>query len=116
MPAIDKDYRKADGWTFEFTMKQNELFVFPNEETGFDPSEIDLLNPDNYALISPNLYRVQKLAAHDYYFRHHLETTVEDKETLKNIAFKRIKSLAKLENIVKVRVNHIGQIVEIVEY
>ena len=116
LPAIDKDYRKADGWTFEFTMKQNELFVFPNEETGFDPSEIDLLNPDNYALISPNLYRVQKLAAHDYYFRHHLETTVEDKETLKNIAFKRIMSLAKLENIVKVRVNHIGQIVQIGEY
>lgn len=97
-------------------MKQNEMFVFPNPDTGFDPSAIDLTTPDNYALISPNLYRVQKIATNDYTFRHHLETNVETKALLKNIAYKRISSRENLKGAIKVRVNHIGQIVEIGEY
>lgn len=104
------------GWQFLFTMKQNEYFVFPNEETGFNPKEIDLLNPKNYALISPNLFRVQKLSSKDYFFRHHLETKIEDNKNLLNITWKRIKSLGKIKDIVKVRINHIGKIVEIGEY
>ena len=40
-------------------MKQNEMFVFPSKD--FDPTEVDLLNPENYELISRNLFRVQKL-------------------------------------------------------
>jgi CRISPR-associated endonuclease Csn1 len=47
-------------------MKQNEYFVFPNEQTGFNPQEIDLMNPENYHLISPNLFRVQKIASKNY--------------------------------------------------
>ena len=47
-------------------MKQNEYFVFPNEKTGFNPMEIDLLDPNNYAVISPNLFRVQKIGSNDY--------------------------------------------------
>lgn len=116
LPVIDKEYKAEDGWIFLFTMKQNEIFVFPNPETGFDPNEVDLLCPDNYALISENMYRVQKIASKDYYFRHHLETTVEDNPTLKGKTWKRITSLSTIENIVKVRVNHIGQIVSIGEY
>ena len=97
-------------------MKQNEYFVFPNERTGFNPREVDLLNPDNYALISPNLFRVQKLSTKYYVFRHHLETTVEDKKELQGITWKRLTSLKNLSEIVKVRVNHIGQIVSVGEY
>lgn len=115
MPIIDKTYRKNEGWLFLFTMKQNEYFVFPNSETGFNPNEIDLLDPKNYDLISPNLFRVQKLTTKDYWFRQHLETTVENKKELFEITWKRITALNNLVGIVKVRVNHIGQIVSVGE-
>ena len=115
-PIVDKNYNSSDGWEFLYTMKQNEYFVFPNETTGFDPKEIDLLNPDNYAIISPNLYRVQKFSSKDYFFRHHLETNVESIKSLQGITWKRIKSLSIMDKIVKVRVNHIGQIVAVGEY
>ena len=84
LPIIDKDFNKSEGWEFLFSMKQNEYFVFPNEETGFNPLEIDLQNPDNYALISPNLFRVQKISSKNYVFNHHLETNAVTSETLKN--------------------------------
>jgi CRISPR-associated endonuclease Csn1 len=97
-------------------MKQNEIFVFPNEKTGFDPHEIDLLDSNNRALISPNLYRVQKISSKYYNFRHHLDTTVEENKELRGITWNRIQSLDKMDKIVKVRINHIGQIVAVGEY
>lgn len=115
LPVIDREYRKEDGWQFLFTMKQNEYFVFPNPETGFNPEEIDLTDEANYALISPNLFRVQKFTIKDYFFRHHLETTVEDNKELKDMTWKRC-GLGGIIGIVKVRVNHIGQIVSVGEY
>lgn len=114
LPIIERDYNKAEGWEFLFTMKQNEYFVFSDEN--FYPSEYDLMDPANYAIISPHLFRVQKLASKDYYFRHHLETTVEDKTELRNKTWIRIRIPDGLKNIVKVRVNHIGQIVAVGEY
>lgn len=113
-PIIDKEYNKAEGWEFLFTMKQNEYFVFPDKD--FFPSEYDLMNPDNYAIISPHLFRVQKLATKYYVFRHHLETTVEDRNELRDMTWKRIRNCDGLKGIVKVRVNHIGQIVAVGEY
>lgn len=115
-PVIDKEYNKDKGWTFLFSMKQNEYFVFPNPETGFNPNDIDLTDPKNYPLISPNLFRVQKFTTKDYVFRHHLETKIEDKVELKGITWKRITMLNKLKGIVKVRINHLGQIVQVGEY
>lgn len=116
LPVVNKNFKESEGWKFLFSMKQNEYFVFPNEKTGFYPNEIDLRDPDNYALISSNLFRVQKITTKDYMFRHHLETVVEDKKELKEITWKRVLSLKNLEGIVKVRVNHIGQIVSVGEY
>lgn len=116
LPVVDKDYNKDKGWAFLFTMKQNEYFVFPDTQTGFDPQDMDLTNPANYELISPHLFRVQKLATKYYVFRHHLETTVEDVNALRDVTWKRITSLAYIDQIVKVRVNHIGQIVAVGEY
>ncbi len=132
LPIIDKEYKKSEGWQFLFSMKQNEYFVFPkiekrekvNEETGeiteeenisFNPKEIDLLNPDNYHLISPNLFRVQKFTIKDYFFRHHLETTVENNNELKGTTWLRF-GLNGINNVIKVRINHIGQIVAVGEY
>lgn len=123
LPIIDKTYKQDEGWEFLFTMKQNEYFVFPryekvdgeeSERMVFDPAEIDLLNPDNYAQISPNLFRVQRISSKDYTFRHHLETSVT--HDIKDETFKRISNLIWLQNIIKIRVNHIGQIVQTGEY
>mgnify|MGYP003290550559 CR=1 FL=1 len=114
-PVIDRDYNAALGWKFCFSMKQNEYFVFPDEATGFYPEDIELTNPDNFKIISPNLYRVQKLSSKYYCFRHHLETNVEDNNALKDITWKRITSLQNLKGAVKVRVNHIGNIVHVGE-
>lgn len=111
-PIIDKNYKADEGWKFLFSMKQNEYFVFPNSETGFDPTEIDLLDPNNYAKISPNLFRVQKFAFKNYVFRHHLETTIDKSDaTVKGITWTDFRSSKGLDKIVKVRINHIGQIV-----
>ena len=103
-------------------MKQNEYFVFPRYDADgnmtFNPLEHDeawFKNPENYVEISPNLFRVQKIATKDYFFRHHLETMVQDNAKSKGITWKRL-GLNGIENIVKVRVNHIGQIVYVGEY
>lgn len=122
--VVDKNFKSNEGWKFLFTMKQNEYFVFPNKSTGFNPYEIDLLNPDNYSLISPNLFRVQTMSrveygnavVRDYKFRHHLESNVNDNKALKDVTYKQYKSLVFVKDIIKVRINHIGQIVAVGEY
>lgn len=115
LPVIDKEYKKEEGWKFLFTMKINEYFVFPNAESGFDPAQMDLTDPENEAAISPNLFRVQKLSTRNYMFRHHLESRLKDDKPLREISWKLILTPNNLKGIVKVRVNHIGRIVSIGE-
>lgn len=111
------------GLELEFSMKQNEYFVFPNEETSFNPAKIDLTAEANYNLVSPNLFRVQKLSkvdygnssVRDYVFRHHLETTVTDKKVLKDVTYRAAKSLGAIKGLIKVRLNHLGKIVKVGE-
>ncbi len=122
LPIIWKKHPEHPDWEFLFTMKQNEYFVFPSDN--FNPLEIDLLNPDNASLISPHLFRVQKFskkeygdsAIRDYVFRHHLEAIIVDRKETKDISYKIAKSLPKIKEIVKVRINHLGQIVHVGEY
>jgi CRISPR-associated endonuclease Csn1 len=116
VPVVDRDYNKDLGWSFVFSMKINEMFVFPNPATGFDPQDIDLMDPANYKEISENLFRVQKLSSKYYVFRHHLETTLEDTAELKDVTWKRITCLANLQGVVKVRIDHLGRIVQVGEY
>ncbi|MEG2599125.1 MAG: type II CRISPR RNA-guided endonuclease Cas9 [Muribaculaceae bacterium] len=128
LSIIDIHFRESEGWTFLFTMKQNEYFVFPKYENYideddneckrmiFNPADFILTDPANYALISPNLFRVQKITSKDYWFRHHLETTVVDNKRLQDITWKRCSSLDFANNVFKVRINHIGQIVTVGEY
>ncbi|GGK16601.1 CRISPR-associated endonuclease Cas9 [Yeosuana aromativorans] len=115
LPIIDKTFNKHLGWEFLFSMKQNEYFIFPNEEVGFDIKDIDLLDPKNKKQISPNLFRVQKFTIKDYFFRHHLETDVENNSNTKNVAWKR-EGLSGINGILKVRLNHLGDIVSVGEY
>lgn len=114
LPIIDKRFNQHLGWEFLFTMKQNELFVFPNEEAGFNPNDINLLDPKNKKEISPNLFRVQKFTIKDYFFRHHLETTVEGNNSLKGVTWKR-EGLNGINGIIKVRTNHLGDIIGVGE-
>lgn len=114
--VIDKTYNQGIGWKLLFTLKQNEMFVFPNEKTGFDPAQVDLLDPVNRKLISPNLFRVQSISQKDYFFRHHIEARLTDDIKLKNLTFKRIRNPLLLSGAVKVRVNHIGEIASVGEY
>ncbi len=115
VPVIKTEHEK--GWKFLFTMKQNEMFVFPSND--FNPKEVDLLNPDNYGLISPNLFRVQTLSVvkygnstiRDFKFKHHLETVATENKLMKGITYHQIKSLEPLADIIKVRTNHLGKIV-----
>ena len=109
-----------DGWPLLFTLKQNEMFVFPNDD--FNPLEIDLLDPLNYKEISKNLFRVQSISSRYYIFRHHLETKVANGDTFKNfknlsgVTYRFYQSEKYLKGAIKVRINHIGQIVQVGEY
>ena len=111
LPIIDKTYNQEEGWVFLFTMKQNEMFVFPSE--GFDPNNIDLMNEKYAKEISNNLFRVQQISSKDYTFRHHLETSVTNNYTF---TYKRIRTTKELTKITKVRLNHLGKIVHVGEY
>lgn len=111
---IDKDYNTHLGWQFKFTMKQNEMFVFPSEE--FNPLDVDLMDEKNATLINKHLFRVQKIATKNYFFRHHLETELIDVKQTRAITWESIRSTEPLRNLVKVRLNHIGKIVQIGEY
>ena len=106
--------KHENGWKFLFTLKQNEYFVFGDDD--FNPHEIDLYDSANYAKISKYLYRVQKIATKNYTFRYHLETNVDEVKELFGVSFKRVQSFNKLKSIIKVRINHLGQIVKIGEY
>lgn len=117
LTIIDKDYNIDLGWKFLFTMKQNEMFLFPSED--FNPREIDIFDEKNLSLISKNLYRVQKfgeLSKSGFWFRHHLETSVEVKKELRNYSYLDFYSKDFMRTIVKVRLNHLGKIVQIGEY
>lgn len=123
LPIIDKALNAELGWRFLFSIKNDEYFVFPNEETGFDPKSIDLTNPTNYSKISPNLFRNNGISMPDSKvdcsFTHHLETENKDARNakdLKNIAWKRVENINVFKQIVKVRINHIGEIVSVGEY
>ncbi len=90
------------------------MFVFPSED--FNPNEIDLKDENNAHLISKHLFRVQKIGKKDYWFRHHLETIINDVKELSDKAYKRKRNPESIKNIIKVRLNHLGEIVQVGEY
>jgi CRISPR-associated endonuclease Csn1 len=115
-PVIDRSFHADLGWRFLFSMKVNEMFVFPDEATGFNPADIDLMDPKNSSVISPHLFRVQKLSSSYYCFRHHLETTITDDKELRDVTWKRIQNAQSMLGVIKVRIDHLGRIVGVGEY
>ena len=100
-------------WKFKFSMQQNEMFILGMNEELYQ----EAMRNNDYALLSKYLYRVQKLATGDYFFRHHLETTVDDisataREMGKLIRIRSIKAFEQ-NNPHKVHVSITGKITEI---
>lgn len=96
------------GHRFVASFQQNEYFSF----SAMDQQELQA----NTEELSASLYRVQKLTlsdagAPDIVFRHHLETDIKRSEDFATIRARSSGSLPKF----KVRLNCIGQIVQITE-
>lgn len=106
-------------WEFKFSMQQNEMFILGMEEELYN----DAIQKEDYATLSKYLYRVQSISQKDYFFRHHLETTVDDKYNGERNAVLstkmgkliRVKSLGALmdKNPHKVHISITGKITEI---
>lgn len=113
----DQDLMKGlpqPNWIYQTSLQQNEMFVF-----GLAQEELELaINTNNHALISKHLYRTQKMSkkssgAIDLWFRHHLETKLDDTSIAKELKkYINIQSLNGMNGI-KVKVNNIGQIVKV---
>lgn len=103
------------GWVYLESMQQNELFVL-----GISSEDITaILNKHELKMISKYLYRVQKLFYNgkelEIYFRHHLDTTVDDSEEARNIRrFYQIKSLTALETLQpkKIKIDILGELID----
>lgn len=117
LPIVDKEFNSEKGWQFVTTLKQNEYFIFPDENSDTIVFE-NLVTEDSLSHISQNLFRVQKISSKNYVFNHHQETTSIDGTYLKNykelsgITYHFIQTPSKLKGIMKVRINHIGEIVK----
>lgn len=108
----------VDKLNLKFSMQQNEMFILGLSQEEFD----EALTNTNKSLLSKHLYLVWSISNNDYYFRHHLETKNTE---LKNITtakdskrYFRFKSVGALvaTNPIKVRLNHLGEIIKIGEY
>lgn len=102
-------------WTFVESLQQNEMFVL-----GLNEEEIqNTLSTNNKSVLNQYLYRVQKMSikssgALDLFFRHHLETALNDSQESKTSKrFYNISSIGAFEklNPTKVRISNLGEIV-----
>jgi CRISPR-associated endonuclease Csn1 len=108
LPESFLDKLPADNWKFITSLQQNEMFILGmnNEEA------VQAIERNDTAFLSNYLYRVQKIAESNYYFRYHLETEVRDNEATKKTGkYYCIQSLKAFYNLnpIKVRVNCLGK-------
>lgn len=98
LPVIDKSKPRHK---FVTSMQINDMFLL-----GLHEDELDWDNLD-YILLNKHLYRVQKLSSSYYTFRHHLASTINNKEQGLNI-----QSFIAWEkyNPIKVNIDELGQI------
>lgn len=108
-----------DKWKFITSLSQNEMFVF-----GFTNEELrQLIKDRNYNQISKHLFRVQKISEMYYTFRHHLESTTDDKKKGGEVLSKTIGRLITIQSFkafnekkpIKVRINLLGELVKMGE-
>jgi CRISPR-associated endonuclease Csn1 len=119
LPQAFLETLPKDDWQFVVSLQANEMFILGLEDGDF---EMAMENKD-YQLLNKHLYRVQKIGSKDYSFRHHIETSVDDKyDGVTNIALSlSMKKLLRLRSFGswfaqyphKVRVNLLGEIAEV---
>lgn len=102
-------------WEYVLSMQQNEMFVL-----NMNVQQVkDAIQNKNYKLLTKNLYRVQKISSDEFMFRNHLCTRVDDKKSdyIKSQG-KSLGSASALQkaNAVKVRINRLGEITDILEF
>jgi CRISPR-associated endonuclease Csn1 len=107
-----------ENWQFITSMQQNEMFVFDLTSQELQ----NAINENNMPLINKHLYRVQKIAESYYNFRHHLETSVDDKfNGVKNeslsISIGKMKRISSLQNMagIKIKIDNLGRVLKIGE-
>mgnify|MGYP002677819426 FL=1 len=96
-------------WTFVMSMQQNEMFVLGMGDDEFN----DALAGMDYKSLGKHLYRVQKLATSDYFFRSQYETKLDDtKNALSMKKYYRTRSFKALFalNPRKVSISLLGEI------
>lgn len=96
---------------FLVSMQQNEMFLLGMSDEEF----ADAVSSANRSAICDHLYRVQKLSSHDYVFRYHLETTVDNDTAAKNaMKFHSVRSYNAFQalNPRKVKISLLGEILD----
>ena len=115
LTSSDKEYPKdildnlpEHDWKFIVSMQQNEMFILGMSDDEYN----DAIETKNKKALCEHLYRVQKLSSGDYYFRGHVETSVDVDETAKlSKKFYRVSSRALLIlNPRKVSITSLGEI------
>lgn len=106
-------------WKLMTSIQRNEMFII-----GLKVEELqNAIKADDYKLINQYLFRVQKLATSNYYFRIHTETKVDDKyngvknemlsKTMGKLIIIQSIDAWKQQNPIKVRINNLGKIVKV---
>lgn len=108
----------SDNLELQYSLQENEMFILGLSKEEFE----EAIKEDNKPLLSKYLYLVWSLSFNKYWFRHHLETknselkkTVGARENNRFIEISSVDGFLKL-NPIKVRINHLGQIVQLGEY
>lgn len=107
-----------DDWEFVLSMQQNEMFIMGMEEDAYQ----NAIERRDYNTLNKYLYRVQKIQHRVYYFRSHIETSVDDKydgerneirsKLMKKVIVISSLDMLKNQNPHKVKINILGEISE----
>ena len=112
------DTLPEDGWQFVISLQSNEMFILGMDDVEYTTA----MENKDYRTLNKYLYRVQKIAKKDYFFRYHVETSVDDKydglvSNTKSTQLNKIRDCRSIPAFFalhphKVRVNILGEISE----
>ena len=98
-----------EDWQLEEFLQGDEMFLLGMTDEAIDRA----METKDYTTLGRHLYRVQNLAAGDYMFRYHLETTLDGKDNVgsipKSYRIQGLKTYRKL-NPRKVKIDLLGRI------
>ncbi len=96
------------------SLQQNDLFVFRMTKETLS----DEIKKNSYNSIIENLYRVQKIATKNYFFRHQYETSVDDKKSGGEMVSKKLNKIIIIQSLdsfieknpIKVKIDSLGNL------